>query len=111
MNWCKPHWEQLRQKLKDKGLDGFGAKTGEAAADHLAKEIKGDKAEFDPLLGCWARINAAMLESPGCRGRIMQCPLCILVDDGQPETVENWLDGCTQNALDYAFEQGLIQRH
>lgn len=110
MNWCKPHWTQLRAAIKDKGLDGFGAQDGEESTQALANALEGEEGPFDPLIGCWLRINAYMFESPACNGRILQCPLCILVDDKQPELVEKWIDGCTQSALDYALEQGLIKK-
>lgn len=97
--------------LKDKGLDGFGAKTGQDAAKNLVADLNGEEAEFDPLMGSWARINLYMAESPGCNGRILECPLCILVADGQPELVHRWLDGCTGEALTYALEKGLIKKN
>lgn len=111
MNWCKPHWQQLRDAIEAKGLSGFGAKTGEQAARNLATELEG--APFDPLMGCWSRINSTMAESLNNLGRgqeLLQlpCPLCVLVKDGQPELVARWIDGCTDNALKYAKEQGLV---
>lgn len=114
MNWCKPHWQQLREALKAKGLDGFGAQTGEEAAAEIASQLEGNEESFDPLLGCWSRVNAAMAESLTSLGRgheILQlrCPLCILVDDGQPHTVANWIDGVTEEARMYAVHQGLIK--
>ena len=114
MNWCKPHWAQLRQAIKDRGLDGFGAQSGEEAATEIASQIEGNEEKFDPLLGSWSRINARMAESLTNLGRgaeILQlkCPLCILVEDGQPHLVENWINGVTDMAREYAVEQGLLK--
>lgn len=102
MNWCKEHWDYLKQVLEAKGLDRF---IGDGAKDGIAG-LMGER--FDPLMGSWDRITAYMLQSKGLNGRILMCPLCILVVDGQPELVKRWVDGCTNNALDYAVEQGLM---
>lgn len=106
MNWCQPHWDQLRQAIKVRGLDNFGAKNSE----ELKAQIENDNEEkFDPLMGSWMRINQHMIESPGCRGRILECPMCILVTDGQPDLVAKWIDGCTDEALKYAIEKGYLK--
>lgn len=105
MNWCKIHWDRLREIIKEKGLERFCSATPEGAAESLM-----DTEKFDPLMGSWIRINSAMASSSNFNGRIGSCPLCILVDDGQPELVEDWLQGVTDNAFDYAVEQGLISK-
>ena len=114
MNWCKPHWDQLRQAILDRGLGGFGAQDSAAAAVEIASQLGGNDEKFDPLLGSWSRINMRMAESLtelGRGGEVLQlrCPLCILVEDGQPETVENWINGVTDQAKAYAIEQGLLK--
>jgi hypothetical protein len=116
MNWCKPHWDQLRQAIKDKGLDKFGAQTGEAAAKQMADELEGREHAFDPLMASWNHLNAYMAESLKRQGRGMEllqlrCPMCILVEDGQPELVDRWINGCTDDALSYAIKKGLIKEH
>lgn len=108
MNWCKPHWDQLREKLESKGLGDLGAKTGQQVISDLKASIEGKPTDFDPLMGCWLRINTKMLQSPALNGRILQCPLCILVEDGQPQVVDNWLNGVTTEALNEAVRLGLI---
>lgn len=104
MNWCKPHWDYLREVIVAKGLDRF---VGDGATDGI-KGLTGDR--FDPLMGSWTRINTQMLRSPALNGRMFACPLCILVADGQPETVKNWVDGCTTEALEFAINDGLMER-
>lgn len=106
MNWCQPHWEQLRNSIEAKGLTKFVSKDGADAIERISAEPTKDN--FDPLLGSWAAINAYMLESPGLNGRVFDCPCCILVADKQPEMVERWIDGATSDALDYAISQGLV---
>ena len=109
MNWCKPHWEELREAIKVRGLDGFGAQDGTAAANDVVAQLEGKDTPFDPLMGSFWQINNQMLEDVGLRA-VGACPLCILVEDGQPETVANWVNGVTDSALAYAQEQGLIPK-
>lgn len=114
MNWCQPHWDQLREAVRLRGLDGFIAKDGEQAAENMINQLEGEDEVFDPLMGSWVRINLEMAESLTRAGRgheilQMRCPMCLLVEDGQPELVQNWIDGCTDNAKSYAIEQGLIK--
>lgn len=114
MNWCQAHWDQLRLAVKAKGLEQFGAQDAQEAAAQMLAEIEGEAETFDPLLGSYWRINNAMAESLQRLGRgnevlQLKCPLCILVDDGQPHLVENWIDGVTDSAKAYAIEQGLVK--
>lgn len=114
MNWCQRHWDQLRQAIIDRGLDGFGAQNGEEAAKSMQSQLAGEEEAFDPLLGSWTRLNLAMAESLHGQGRHdeivkLRCPMCILIEDGQPELVENWINGVTDSAKAYAIEQGLIK--
>lgn len=114
MNWCQPHWTLLVEAVRVRGLDRFGARSGTEAAAEMQSQLEGNDAKFDPLLGSWMRINNYMAESLQRQGRgaeilQMKCPCCILVDDKQPELVQRWIDGCTDDARRYAVEQGLIE--
>ena len=114
MNWCQPHWDLLRQAIIDRGLDGLGTQTGKEATEQMQAELDGDDETFDPLMGSYWRINTKMTESLVSLGRgqevlELKCPLCILVEDGQPETVKDWIDGVTDSAKIYAIEQGLVK--
>jgi len=109
MNWCQEHWDDLKAMLKAKGLDELGAKSGQELFQNIKQEVETNDAIFDPLMGCWSRINAAMVQSPGLNGRILDCPLCILVTDGQPDLVNQWLNGCTDACRAYAIEEGILK--
>ena len=96
-------------------MDGLGAQTGQEATKQMKAELDGDGEEvFNLLLGSYWRINTKMTESLQSLGRGMEvlqlkCPLCILVEDGQPETVKDWINGVTDSAKIYAIEQGLLK--
>jgi hypothetical protein len=97
-----------------RGLDKFGAKDGVEAAAEMQSQLQGDEGKFDPLLGSWIRINAYMAESLQRQGRgaqllALRCPCCILVEDGQPELVARWIDGCTDDAHRHAVATGLLR--
>ena len=109
MNWCQPHWDKLRVAIEVRGLSKFIAKDGVQAANNLADDFNNDDPTFDPLMGSWLRINNQMLESPLLNGRILECPFCILINDGRPELVDDWIDGVTDAAVMYAIEEGLIK--
>lgn len=114
MNWCQPHWSALLKAVEVRGLSKFGARNGAEAAEELKSQIDGGDEAFDPLLGSWSRINNYMAESLTNLGRgheILQlkCPMCILVQDGQQELVQRWIDGCMDQAKQYAISEGLIK--
>lgn len=107
MEWCQPHWDQLRDAVALRGLDKLGAQNAREAHANAVAELEGDTPVFDPLMGSFWRINSAMMKGVGLR-LMGRCPLCILIEDGQPELVANWIDGATDQALAYAREQGLV---
>lgn len=114
MNWCQSHWDLLRQAVIDRGMDHLRAQTQEEATAGMTAELEGDEEKFDPLMGSYWRINSKMNESLKSLGRTaeilqLKCPLCILVFDGQPEKVDDWVNGVTDDAKTYAIEQGLMK--
>lgn len=109
MNWCKPHWHALRAAIEVRGLSKFGAQNAEELHKDLDDQLDSETTQFDPLMGSWLRINQQMLEDVGLRA-VEECPLCILITDGRPELVQNWIDGVTDDALTYAVKEGLVTR-
>ncbi len=115
MNWCQPHWDVLRKAVEDRGLSHLIAKDDETALKNTMDNLEGDEEVFDPLMGSYCRINNQMLVDLKDMGQadlqtIMRCPLCLLVEHGQPEQVENWVNGVTDQAQHYAVEKGLITK-
>ena len=109
MEWCQPHWSQLKQKVVDKGMWSLVSSNGGEAADIAVAQLEGDDTKFDPLLNCCFGIFNFVMSHVGLRA-MGQCPLCILVQDGQPELVENYLDGCTNDALQHCMSHNLLTR-
>lgn len=105
MNWCQKHWTQLRDAVVAKGLGDLIAKGGEALADKLAEPSPA--ASFEPLFTCWAAMNAALTRDLG--GLYMGCTCCKLIEDGQPELVEDWINGATDEAREHAIALGLVK--
>lgn len=108
MDWCQTHWNQLREAVRVRGLDKFGAQDSKQAHADAVAQLEGEKTDFDPLMGSFWAINNQMLEDVGLYA-MGKCPLCILVEDKHPELVSNWIDGVTDSALQHAVEQGLMK--
>lgn len=108
--WCQPHWDQLREAVRVRGLDKFGAQNAEEAHRDMVDQAQGEETQFDPLMGSFWRLSNAVLETAGLRA-VGQCPMCILRDESDPELklVDDWIDGVTDSAHQYAVEQGLIK--
>lgn len=107
MKWCQPHWDQLRTAIADKGMDKLGAQDSKQAFNDMVDSLEGKETDFDPLMGCFWAINNQMMSNVGLRA-MGACPLCILVKDGRPDLVENWVQGCTNHALEEARRLGLL---
>ncbi|HET7713867.1 MAG TPA: hypothetical protein VFK94_06530 [Patescibacteria group bacterium] len=115
MNWCQPHWDQLRQAIYDRGMAHMVPQGGENAAKQMTEEIKGkdDSTGFDPLMRAWGMINGRYME---IMGFTLECPPCLLVQHETACTnkecsakVDEWIDGCTNSILQYAKSLGLVK--
>lgn len=103
MNWCKPHWDQLRKAIDDKGLTPLVAKDGVECTTRM------QKGEFEPLMYSLFSVANQMKQNPRCTTEdLLACPCCVLVRDEQPHLVENWIDGVTTDALNAAIHLQLI---
>jgi len=49
MRFCLPHWEQLKQALKDAGMSHLITNGGEQLAEKLKRESEGQAVVPDPL--------------------------------------------------------------
>ena len=106
MNICQSHWDKLKAALKDRGLENFGAKTGEDAIRVLVTEIEGRSAEndFNPLLACNNMIWSKGLELMGFAA-MNGCPICESVKAHE----EWWISGPADAMLQEAIDLGLVK--
>jgi len=128
MQFCMPHWKQLRSAIQRKGMFHLVARSGEEATTRTAAELKGEHAPFDPLMSCHWQITNRALELGGLYLMSQKpdggsyCPLCeveanIKVTDeakaeckcegGFKDIPTCWIEGCTDSAVEYCKEQGL----
>ncbi len=108
--WCQPHWDSLKEALRLRGLDAFGAQSADEAHADAVAQAEGEQTQFDPLMGSFWRITNEVLRVAGL-GSMGQCPLCIVRDGSKPEEAmdKDWIEGVTDSALQHAIEQGLIK--
>ena len=98
MQFCQPHWDSLRQAIKDKGLGVLVSETGEEAVTKAARQAAGEDTvdTFDPLMFAHNIIFSNVLENAsqsvgylmgdgpedpveGHEGRTWpRCPICYL---------------------------------
>lgn len=109
MRMCMPHWEQLRQGVKDRGMMHLVLKSGEEAVKNMKAEIEGAPAKFDPLMAAnWAIFSQA-LNFGGLDMMVGEhCPLCEA--DAHGGHAQEWIDGCLDAQLEYAIELGLVKK-
>lgn len=52
MQFCQPHWEELKAAIDQRGLSQFIARSGEEAIEHTVRELQGQDTvvDFEPLL-------------------------------------------------------------
>lgn len=110
MKCCQDHWDKLRRAVKDSGMDHLVAQSGEAAAESLVRQLKGnsDNRDFDPLMGANWAIMAAYTRDVGLAGMFSDvCPLCE-VERSKAGLAENWINGAVEDQLSAARSIGLM---
>jgi len=130
MQICKEHWNKIRARIKELGIDHLGAQNAEAALEQMQDQIEGndDPKNFDPLMSCNWMICHKALELGGLQLMCAKedgsssCPICEAwihrhdgYDPGDPEVTlelfENfWIIGPTGAALLHCQTLGLVPR-
>ena len=90
MQMCDNHWAKLRQGIKDRGLDGFVSRDGEAAIARMAQEVEGRTAHPpDPLMSAHNMIVNHAMETFGLELMVGEkCPVCEFVEHIGPPPPE-----------------------
>lgn len=109
MKFCQPHWDALRAAIDVRGLSHLVGKSGEVAAERLAREASGaaTPSDFDPLMGAHNAITAQFLKDVGLEGLSQGCPVCS-VGKYSTDCVMNWINGASDDALRIARELKLV---
>lgn len=136
MKMCMPHWNTLKEKISNKGLDHLVASSGEIAAAQTADQLRTNEVNpnnFDPLMHAhWGILGNSMrmLERAGINPLYLlggdppdgrnDCPVCELnylhktsctnpLCTLDKETGYDWmLDRAVGDAFDRAVELKLI---
>lgn len=125
MKMCEPHWEMLRQAIKDRGMWHLVADSAEEAGNRIAAMMRNGgetKDTFDPLMACNNMIMSTALQMGG--GYLLAgnyCPICECVkhmegkvdagtgEVGTREMIEkHWTAGPADEALRYAIQLGAM---
>lgn len=118
MKFCLPHWDELKEAIKKRGLFHLVAKDGQAAVERMKEEMAGTQGDdnYDPLMTAHWMITGKALEMAGLyllHGDL--CPLCELnshakkgaFPDGVVPSTE-WINGCCDAVLKYCQERHLV---
>lgn len=111
MKFCNPHWEELREAIKSKGMWDLVSRNGEEAVKRLSDEDKKPES-FDPLMSAHNMILGNALKAGGLY--LLQgdyCPLCELDknNDKMGEHSKDWIEGATNGCLEHCRELGLVK--
>jgi hypothetical protein len=118
MKMCQPHWNKLREAMKDRCIDYLGAKDGKQAADDAVEQLAGRETDYDPLMACNWMITGRALKMGGLylmgakEDGSEYCPICEAIEH-KPEDVEvawvenYWIDGPADAVLEECRTLGL----
>lgn len=117
MKFCRPHWEELKKAVDERGLTPFIASSGAEAV----KRMTGESAKFEPLM--YAH-NAIVSNAMGVAGLVLmennddgseRCPICFLVaacqcGKGADCPFNTWITKAADDALEGAKHHGLVAK-
>lgn len=116
MQFCMPHWERLKDAVRDRGMYHLVAKSGEEAHEAAVKQVQGDDSSehWDPLASATWMIYGRFTEEVGLDAMVGdKCPLCECREGFKAaQGIENgdqiWIDGCTDSLLQEARDRKLV---
>jgi hypothetical protein len=113
MQFCHPHWDSLKEAIKERGLWPYVSQGGEEVARRTVASLEdGDsKDTFDPLMGAhWAIVHNAMsmVDNPVYFFATDKCcPICESERGGGPEA-EWWIKNSADEQKQKALAMGLL---
>lgn len=117
MKFCIKHWEQLKFTVKEKGMWHLVHKSSEELIDDIKNELDNKEHQFDPLHTAHIMIITAVLQQGGIymlmndENNNERCPLCEIEKQAGEELVKNWIDGSTNECLNYCKEMNLLNQN
>lgn len=111
MKMCLPHWDALKDAIKERGMWPLVTESGEAATKRAVSEMenKATNETYDPLMSANFMIWNAALRTGGLYLMTGDyCPLCEADKHGAPGTASEWIRGCTDSVRGYCLEHGLM---
>lgn len=123
MKICQPCWEKLKLAIEQRGLMHLVAKSGEAAAAIVTRQLAenpplSDRSAYDPLMAANFAIWRQALSAFGLEmmAEDAPCPLCYKTKlessctdpDCSKQTGDQWIEFAAQDQLDFARAQGFV---
>lgn len=110
MKFCQPHWDALKDKVKEKGMWSLVSDGPDKAVEFI---INPGPQTFEPLMSCHNMIVTNALQAGGLY--LMQgdyCPLCEAEKNHpEPGNAERWIKHATDAALDYCTRHKLLTQN
>lgn len=111
-----PHWNDLREAIKERGLWHLVSKNGEEAIKSVTNQIEGKEHHYDPLMAGNFAIWSNALDAGGLylmgkdENGNEYCPLCELDKhtNCDPKASVKWITGCADEQLKICQEKGLV---
>jgi hypothetical protein len=121
MKFCQPHWESLREAIRERGLYRFVAKSGPEVMGKMVAD-HGEAENFEPLMGAHNAILSqimriggidVMMDNPDGTER---CPICyanakhkeFCTDPVCTYSYDHFIERAADDALAEATRRGLV---
>jgi hypothetical protein len=111
MQFCMPHWGELKKAVDDAGMGHLVHKTGEELFTQVVEpELEGEKPAFDPLLSCNMMIMSNALQIGGMYIMFPKpdgtphCPVC----EADAHEYTGWIQSAVDSCKEHCIKEGLI---
>jgi len=111
LKFCQPHWDELKDAVKARGMWPLVAENGQAAINRMVDEIENRATDdtYDPLMSAHWMIASRALE---CGGLYLMtgeyCPLCEVENHTEAGEAAKWIAGCTDSIRTFCQERGIL---
>lgn len=90
MKMCQPHWDMMRNEIRELGIYDWVAQSGQVAMEQLGDQVRRGEntpVNYDPLMASHNMIMTRALEGLGLivMAENFGCPICFLNERRTPE--------------------------